>query len=393
VRADKLTGQKEFVRVDMGQCIQRIATDIVQDPRGGQRLVQSRWWMCIETLRLLCNCDHIDCTALDKAGVPPQEWVIRLIDTHSPNNRKEELQGCNEERDIDDLMDFIDSHGPGRGVRGGGAGTQQGLTPNGNSQRPARARKKKGTRDKDTQEAHRVNSDNGGTTAAPEHCAGRNCADNDRGKHRGEKIGLRDSRTEKKALVGLTNGSTGSPVVAACAESGITVATVSSLEPAAAATATAKPVQPAAMIPSSVAPAEPTGVAADVGDAELMGELLGRYRRLQETNTRIATNTKVAVVRELLEVLDELERADAEMQEDTVASRVIFSAARKFEAKLGSLGLSRIEALGKPFDQALHRVAGSTPTVGCTSQVIVEELESGWVLGAEVVRPALVALG
>jgi len=396
VRADKLTGQKEFVRVDMGQCIQRIATDIIQDPRGGQRLVQSRWWMCIETLRLLCNCDHIDCTALDKAGVPPQEWVIRLIDTHSPINRKEELQGCQEERNIDDLMDFIDNHGPGRGLNGGhggAAGAQQGLAPNGNSQRPTRVRKKKGTKDKERREAHTEHGNNGGTTVAPENCGGRKCADNnDRGKHRGEKNGLRDARTEKTALLDHSDGSTGPPAAPAGAESGAIAATVSPAQPVVAATAD-KPGEPAAVIPDSIAPAEPTGVAADVGDAELMGELLGRYRRLQEANCRIATNTKVAVVRELLEVLDQLECADAEMQEDSVASRVLFSAARKFEAKLGSLGLSRIEALGKPFDQTLHRVAGNAPEAGCTSQVIVEELESGWVLGAEVVRPALVALG
>ena len=70
VRVDTLRGERELVRVDMGQCIHRIATDIVEDPRG-QRLLQCRWWMCIETLRLLCTVDRIDCSALDKPDVPP----------------------------------------------------------------------------------------------------------------------------------------------------------------------------------------------------------------------------------------------------------------------------------------------------------------------------------
>merc|ERR1740123_197546 len=85
--------------------------------------------------------------------------------------------------------------------------------------------------------------------------------------------------------------------------------------------------------------------------------------------------------------------AHAEMEEDSVASRVIFSAARKFEAKLRSLGLVRVEALGKPFNSGLHRAVGDAPEADCISQVVVEELESGWVLGKDVVRPALVTLG
>merc|ERR1719433_893182 len=100
-------------------------------------------------------------------------------------------------------------------------------------------------------------------------------------------------------------------------------------------------------MPSSVSPV--AQFEGDSTDMDLMGELWCRYRRLQETSRRVEADAKVAVVRELLEVLDELERADAEMEEDSVASRVIFSAARKFEAKLRSLGLVRVEALGKPF--------------------------------------------
>merc|ERR1712079_817421 len=107
-----------------------------------------------------------------------------------------------------------------------------------------------------------------------------------------------------------------------------------------------------------------------------------------EISGRAEIDTKVTVIRELLEVLDELERADAELEEDSMASRVIFSAARKFEAKLRSLGLKRVETLGKPFNEALHRAVGIMPGTECTSQVIVEELESGWVLGEDVVRPA-----
>merc|ERR1719291_115350 len=128
-------------------------------------------------------------------------------------------------------------------------------------------------------------------------------------------------------------------------------------------------------------------------DADLMAELLLRYRRLQEESDRVEVEAKTQVVRELLEVLDELERADAEMAEDSVAGRAIFAAARKFEDKLQALGMSRVQALGRPFDEVLHRAVGGCPGADRASQVVIEELESGWTLGEEVVRPALVTLG
>merc|ERR1719356_40093 len=126
----------------MGQCIHQIAAIIVEDGRD-PRLVLNQWWMCIETLRLLCNVDHIDCTALDKVGVPPQEWVIRLMDTHAPINRKEELKVQNEDRDIDDLMDFIDNRGPGRAASSSTNGVSGASSSAAKSAKPSKPRKKK----------------------------------------------------------------------------------------------------------------------------------------------------------------------------------------------------------------------------------------------------------
>jgi len=371
VRADKQTGQKEFVRVDMGQCIQQIATDIIEDPRGGQRLVQNRWWMCIETLRLLCNVDHIDCTALDKPGVAPQEWVIRLMDTHAPINRKEEAQERPEERNIDDLMQFIDSRGPGRGCNG------RGLVGAAAPQRPPRTKKKKNGREKDAASMSTTTEIHQDLLEASQDLVA-NYGDGDYivGHSHAENTLIREATVERRVRGGtsadhdhnLNNvAAEASPAVSSSASSpSIVVAPASS---------------------------SPRAKDEDTADTDLMGELLSRYRRLQETSGRVEIDAKVAVVREFLEVFDELERADAEMEEDSIASRVIFSATRKFEAKLRSLGMGRVEALGRPFNRALHRAIGNISEVDCGSQVIVEELESGWVLGEDLVRPALVTLG
>lgn len=365
VRADKQTGQQEFVRVDMGQCIQRIATDIVEDPRGGQRLVQNRWWMCVETLRLLCNVDHIDCTALDKPGVPPQEWVIRLMDAHAPINRKEELQERHEDRDIDDLMEFIDSRGPGRGAMGGVAEIAAHLAA---PVRAAKARRKKSVREKEATEdaangACRAGSSTPGAVGTAG-AAAATAAASPAGMGAGD-ASTGDSSDSATPSGAGHNGAAGPGVAAALEEdevrreeSGGGGGSASARAAAAAAPAGgAVPAVPSLATPAPAAasqqeaPAESSaaeegpGAAApeDATDVDLMGELLARYRRLQERSGRAEIDAKVAVVRDLLEVLDELEHADAEIEEDSAASRLIFSAARKFEAKLRSMGLLRIE--------------------------------------------------
>lgn len=135
MRVNSQSGQLEFVRIDMEQCIKQIATDIIEDPGGGaERLVQNRWWMCIETLRLLCRVDDIDCTALDQPGVPPLGWVIRLVDRQAPMNGRESLQAVAEDRNLDELLDFIDNSKPGKVV--------------GPSQKTPKGKKKKGQRQK-----------------------------------------------------------------------------------------------------------------------------------------------------------------------------------------------------------------------------------------------------
>lgn len=347
VRTNKRTGQKEFVRIDMGQCVAKIATDIVEDPRDGQRIVQNRWWMCVETLRLLCNVDHIDCAALDDPDMPAQEWVLRLVDTHAPINEKEEIQECTENRDIDDLMQYIDSRGPGRG-------SIQNITNSLNAAGPSRVRgrRKKGAKEKEltdlTTEA--ANKDTDGTLICTE------------GASETISVDTQPELMEPISAEGDTSQSLTEDSV--------------NLE-----------------APSPVKPLSVAETFEDKVNLELMGRAIDIDQRPQLRGGRDVSDPKVAVVRDLLEVLDELERADAEIEEDTVASRVIFAAARKFEAKLRMMGFFRVEALGKPFDSVLHQVVEDTPPIKNSSQVVVEELESGWVLGQEVVRPALVALG
>merc|ERR1712187_77527 len=79
VRVNAETGQRESMRIDLGRCVRQIATDVIDDPRG-KRVVRNRWWICIETLRLVCTANSLDCKALDGPGKSAVEWVICLVD-------------------------------------------------------------------------------------------------------------------------------------------------------------------------------------------------------------------------------------------------------------------------------------------------------------------------
>mmetsp|Transcript_70948 Transcript_70948/g.132711 ORF Transcript_70948/g.132711 Transcript_70948/m.132711 type:complete len:190 (+) Transcript_70948:76-645(+) len=131
-----------------------------------------------------------------------------------------------------------------------------------------------------------------------------------------------------------------------------------------------------------------------VEDTETMGDLFTKYYRLQEANQQLEADTKVKVVSEILEVLDDLERADSQLQADgsSVASsiRVI---AGKLESNLRSLGFSRIQAVGKDFDPKVHEAVQSRPAAdGFTSGQVCQEMRSGWQLQDRIVRPACVVV-
>lgn len=114
VRTNPDTGQRESMRIDLGRCVRQIASEVVDDPRG-KRVVQNRWWICIETLRLVCTANSLDCKTLDEAGHPAMEWVISLIDERPPATpaAADNAAPDPEDRDIDELVDFIDGKGGG----------------------------------------------------------------------------------------------------------------------------------------------------------------------------------------------------------------------------------------------------------------------------------------
>jgi molecular chaperone GrpE len=102
------------------------------------------------------------------------------------------------------------------------------------------------------------------------------------------------------------------------------------------------------------------------------------------------------VIREIIPVVDNLERALAASQEGSSADNVakivkgVELTLRMFQGVLGKFGVERITAVGKPFDPNQHEALMQVESSEVEVETVAEELEPGYVMKGRVVRPARV---
>jgi len=101
------------------------------------------------------------------------------------------------------------------------------------------------------------------------------------------------------------------------------------------------------------------------------------------------------VLRDLLPVFDNLERATAhaaQATDVTALSEGIGMVMRQFQDTLGKLGVERIQALGAPFDPAVHEAVQHLETADYPPGSVAVELQAGYRAGDRVLRPAMVVV-
>lgn len=115
-------------------------------------------------------------------------------------------------------------------------------------------------------------------------------------------------------------------------------------------------------------------------------------RRFDEQIASLNTTVKANVVAELLPAIDNLERALAHVPKDLQDNdyvKGVSSVVKQFEKTLGEVGVQKIKTIGEVFDPQLHEAVAHNGGDG-DIEVVCEELQSGYVLGSEVIRPAMV---
>jgi len=115
-------------------------------------------------------------------------------------------------------------------------------------------------------------------------------------------------------------------------------------------------------------------------------------RRHEEQVASLKSVIKASVVRDLLPVIDNFERAlkhvPAEL-EDNEYIKGVQGVVKQFEKTLADIGVIRIKTVGEPFDPRLHEAVSMEEGEGA-QEVVSEELQAGYQLGDEVVRHAMV---
>lgn len=115
-------------------------------------------------------------------------------------------------------------------------------------------------------------------------------------------------------------------------------------------------------------------------------------RRHEAEITSLRTSVKAHVVKDLLPVIDNFERALKHVPKDLEKNEYVKGVqgvVKQFENTLAQIGVERIKTVGEPFDPHLHEAVSMEEGKG-NQEVVSEELQAGYRLGDDVIRHAMV---
>ncbi|SRR6266487_6225670 len=113
-------------------------------------------------------------------------------------------------------------------------------------------------------------------------------------------------------------------------------------------------------------------------------------KRLERDNELTYVSMKGDIIKKVLPVLDDLERALQNRPADNSWANGIELIARKLQNLLDSEGIKRIEAEGMEFDPNFHEAISHESADGVKSGFVIAVVQNGYMLGERVLRPALV---
>ncbi len=117
-------------------------------------------------------------------------------------------------------------------------------------------------------------------------------------------------------------------------------------------------------------------------------------KRMAKEKTEAIQYANTELMKDLLEVLDNLQRAqeashDENADMESVRNGVDLIAQTLFST-LNKSGLQRMETMGKEFDPQLHQAIANTEDENVQAPTVIEEYQAGYMLFDRVLRPAMV---
>ena len=119
-------------------------------------------------------------------------------------------------------------------------------------------------------------------------------------------------------------------------------------------------------------------------------------KRARKEQTDAVTSARESVLRDILEVVDNLERAAGAQSNGAVDGAAVMKGVslvlRLFQQKLERYEVKPFEVAGQPFDPRVHEAVSRIESVDVPSGAVAAELQKGYRIGERLLRPALVSV-
>lgn len=121
-------------------------------------------------------------------------------------------------------------------------------------------------------------------------------------------------------------------------------------------------------------------------------ELENFKKRMQREKSEALKFATEPLLRDLLPVVDNLERAlQHAPADDPLAEGLRFVMTSLMDA-LGRHGVAKVDATGQKFDPALHQAMAQVPVAGTEPNTVIEQHAAGYKLHDRLLRPAMVVV-
>lgn len=113
-------------------------------------------------------------------------------------------------------------------------------------------------------------------------------------------------------------------------------------------------------------------------------------KRTERERAGVAEYAKAQLIKQLLPILDNIDRAAAADRESADYLKGIEMIIKQFEALSGNLQIAEIASVGDSFDPNIHEAVMHIEDEELGENIIAEVLQKGYKIGDTVIRPAMV---
>ncbi len=116
-------------------------------------------------------------------------------------------------------------------------------------------------------------------------------------------------------------------------------------------------------------------------------------RRFDEEKKALSAYHKTEIIKDLLPIVDNFERSLKHVPKDLKDNPYIEGIngiVKQFETVFEKLGVRKIVSLNQVFDPNFHEAIAVDDSLDGENEIVSEELQAGYMLDSDVLRPALV---